>query len=170
MSLLIYNKLQFYILYCHSVNTILKTILYSLIYWSILFTFIVLKKNIFFKYKRFTHPLQFLYNISLNNYHLPFRRPILSRARSSLPWLMNGFIRCRWFVAGGWRLAFQDIPGKLVVNILKLMDGLDVWQLQVLVNVKRDGSVLLRVKVKVNAGSVLLEVSHRFVVGDSSEV
>jgi hypothetical protein len=34
---------------------------------------------------------------------------------------MDGFVRCRWFVAGGWRLAFQDIAGKLVVNILQLI-------------------------------------------------
>jgi hypothetical protein len=67
-------------------------------------------------------------------------------------------------------LALQYIAGKLVVNILELMDGLDVGQLQVLVNVKRDGSVLLWVQVEVNAGSVLLEVSHRFVVGDGAEV
>jgi hypothetical protein len=49
---------------------------------------------------------------------------------------MNGFIRCRWFVAGGWRLPFQHIAGKLVVNILKLEDGLDVWQLNILVKVE----------------------------------
>jgi hypothetical protein len=49
---------------------------------------------------------------------------------------MNGFVRCRWFVTGGWRLTFQDIAGKLVVNILKLVDDLDVWQLDILVNVK----------------------------------
>jgi DNA-binding protein Fis len=47
---------------------------------------------------------------------------------------MNSFIRCRWLVAGGWRLPFQDIPGKLVVNVLQMMDGLDVWQLYNLVN------------------------------------
>jgi hypothetical protein len=45
---------------------------------------------------------------------------------------MNGFIRFRWFVAGGWRLAFQYITGELVENILKLMDGLDVGQLNIL--------------------------------------
>ena len=58
----------------------------------------------------------------------------------------------------------------LVVNILKLVDGLDVRQLNILVNVKRDGSVLFGVQVEVYAGSVFLEVSHRFVVGDGSEV
>jgi hypothetical protein len=81
---------------------------------------------------------------------------------------MNGIVRCRWFVAGGWRLTFQYITGKLVVNILKLMDGLDVGQLQILVNVKRDGSVPFGVKIEVNAGSVLLKVSYRFIVGDRS--
>ncbi len=45
-----------------------------------------------------------------------------------------------------------------------------MWQLNILVNVKRDGSVLLWVQVEVNASSVLLEVSHRFVVGDGAEV
>ena len=50
------------------------------------------------------------------------------------------------------------------------MDGLDVWQLNILVNVKRDGSVLLRVKVEVNAGSVFLKVSDRFIVGYGAEV
>jgi hypothetical protein len=49
---------------------------------------------------------------------------------------MNGFVRCRWLVAGGRRLPFQYIAGKLVVNILKLVDGLDVGQFQILVNVK----------------------------------
>jgi hypothetical protein len=83
---------------------------------------------------------------------------------------MKGFVRFRLFVAGGWRLAFQYITGKLVVNILKLMDGLDVGQLNILVNVKRDGSVLFGVQVKVNAGSVLLEVPNRFIVGDGAEV
>ena len=83
---------------------------------------------------------------------------------------MNGFFRCRRFVAGGWRLPFQYIAGKLVVNILKLMDGLDMGQLYILVNVKCNGSVLLWVQVEVNAGSVFLEVSHRFVVGDGAEV
>jgi hypothetical protein len=83
---------------------------------------------------------------------------------------MNGFIRCRWFVAGGWRLPFQHIAGKLVVNILKLEDGLDVGQLDILVNVNGDGSVLFGVQVEVYAGSVLLEVSHRFIVGDGAEV
>ena len=43
-------------------------------------------------------------------------------------------------------------------------------QLQVLVNVKRDGSVLFGVQVEINAGRVFLEVSHRFVVGDGAEV
>ncbi len=43
-------------------------------------------------------------------------------------------------------------------------------QFHILVNVKGDGSVLLRVKVKVYAGRVLLEVSHRFIVGDGAEV
>jgi hypothetical protein len=42
---------------------------------------------------------------------------------------MNGFIWYRWFVAGGWWLALQDIAGKFVENILQLVDGLDVWQL-----------------------------------------
>ena len=83
---------------------------------------------------------------------------------------MNGFFRCRWLVAGGWWLAFQHIAGKLIVNILELMDGLDVWQLNILVNVKGNGSVLLWIKIEVNAGSVFLEVSHRFVVGDGAEV
>jgi hypothetical protein len=83
---------------------------------------------------------------------------------------MNGFIRFRWFVAGGWWLALQDIAGKLVINILELVDGLVVWQLNILVNVKRDGSILLRVEVEVNAGRIFLEVSHRFVVGDGAEV
>ncbi len=50
------------------------------------------------------------------------------------------------------------------------MDGLDVGQLYILFNVKGEGSVLLWVQVEVNAGSVLLEVSHRFVVGDGAEV
>jgi hypothetical protein len=83
---------------------------------------------------------------------------------------MNGFIRCRWFVAGGGWLAFQDIAGKLVVNILELVDGLDVGQLNILVNVKGNGSVLLWIKIEVNAGSVLLEVPYRFVIGDVAEV
>jgi len=83
---------------------------------------------------------------------------------------MNGFIRLWWFVSAGWRLAFQDVAGELVVNILELMDGLNVRQLNILVNVKRDGSVLLWVKVEVNAGSVFLEVSHRFIVCDRAEV
>jgi hypothetical protein len=83
---------------------------------------------------------------------------------------MYGFIRCRWCVAGGWRLAFQYITGELVENILKLMDGLDVGQLNILVNLKGNGSILLWVQVEVNAGSVLLEVSYRFVVGDGDEV
>jgi hypothetical protein len=43
-------------------------------------------------------------------------------------------------------------------------------QLIILVNVKRDGSVLLWVQVEVYAGSVFLEVSHRFIVGDGAEV
>ena len=128
------------------------------------------EKIIFFKYRIFTHPLQFLYIFSVNNNHLPLRRPILSRTRSSLPWFINGFVRCRLLVAGGWRLALQDISGELIVNILQLMDGLDVGQLYILVNVKGDGSILLRVKVEVNAGSVFLEVPHRFVVGDGAEV
>ena len=50
------------------------------------------------------------------------------------------------------------------------MDGLDVGQLYILFNVKGEGSVLLWVQVEVNAGSVLLEVSYRFVVGDGDEV
>ena len=50
------------------------------------------------------------------------------------------------------------------------MDGLDVWQLNILVNVKGDGSILLRVQVEVYAGGVFLEVSHRFIVGDGAEV
>jgi hypothetical protein len=83
---------------------------------------------------------------------------------------MYGFIRCRWCVAGGWRLPFQYITGELVENILKLMDGLDVGQLNILVNLKGNGSILLWVQVEVNAGSVLLEVSYRFVVGDGDEV
>jgi uncharacterized membrane protein YccF (DUF307 family) len=49
---------------------------------------------------------------------------------------MNGFIRCRWFVAGGWWLPFQHITSELVVNILQLMNGLDVWQLNILVKVE----------------------------------
>ena len=83
---------------------------------------------------------------------------------------MHGFVRFRWFVAGGWWLLFQDIAGMLVVNILKLVDGLDVGQLNILVNVKRDGSVLFGVKVEVNAGSVFLKVSDRFIVGYGAEV
>jgi hypothetical protein len=47
---------------------------------------------------------------------------------------MNGFFRCRWLVADGWRLAFQHIAGELVVNILQLVDGLDVGKLKILVN------------------------------------
>ena len=43
-------------------------------------------------------------------------------------------------------------------------------QLIILVNVKRDGSVLLWVQVEEYAGSVFLEVSHRFIVSDSAEV
>ena len=43
-------------------------------------------------------------------------------------------------------------------------------QLNILVNVKRDGSVLFGVLVEVYAGSIFLEVSNRFVVGDGSEV
>ena len=72
--------------------------------------------------------------------------------------------------SGWWRLPFQDVTGDLVVNILELMDGLDVRQLNNLVNVKRDGSVLFGVQVKVYAGSVFLEVANRFVVGDGAEV
>jgi hypothetical protein len=125
---------------------------------------------IFIKIRRFTLPLQFLYNNSQNNNHLPLWRPILSRARSSLPLLINVFSRCRWFVSGGWRLPFQHIVGKLVVNNLELADGLDVGQLNILINVKRDGSVLFRVQVEVNAGSVFLKVSNRFVVGNGAEV
>jgi hypothetical protein len=83
---------------------------------------------------------------------------------------MNGFVRCRWIVAGGWRMPFQYIAGELVVNILELMDGLDVGQLNILVNVKRDGSVLFGVQVEVYAGGVFLEVPNRFVVGDGAEV
>ena len=67
-------------------------------------------------------------------------------------------------------MPFQHITGKLVVNILELMDGLDVGQLYILVKVNGDGSVLFGVQVEVYAGSVFLEVSHRFVVGDGSEV
>ncbi len=74
------------------------------------------------------------------------------------------------FVAGGWWLAFQDVAGKLVVNILQLVDGLDVGQLNILVNVKGDGTILLWVQVEVNAGGVFLEVPNRFVVGDGAEV
>ena len=83
---------------------------------------------------------------------------------------MNGFFRCRWFVTGGWRLPFQYITGELVENILKLMDGLDVGQLNILVNLKGNGSILFGIEIEVNAGSVLLEVSHRFIVGDGDEV
>ena len=83
---------------------------------------------------------------------------------------MDGFVRCRWLVAGGWRLPLQYIAGELVVNILQLMDCLYVGQFQILVNVKGNGSVLFGVQVEVNAGRVFLEVSHRFVVGDGSEV
>jgi hypothetical protein len=122
------------------------------------------------KYSCFAKYLQFLYKISLKNNHLPLRRSILAGPRSSRPWLINGFGRCWWLVAGGWWLPFQDIAGKLVVNILELVDGLDVGQLNILVNVKRDGSVLLRVKVEVNAGSVFLKVSDRFIVGYGAEV
>jgi hypothetical protein len=50
------------------------------------------------------------------------------------------------------------------------MNGLNVGQLDILVNVNGDGSVLFGVQVEVYAGSVFLEVSHRFVVGDGSEV
>jgi len=124
----------------------------------------------FLKYRGFTHPLQFLYIISQNSNHLPLLRSILPRVRFFFSWRINGFVRCWWFVAGGWGLALQDIAGELVVNILKLMDGLDVWHLQFLVNVKRDMSVLLRVQVEVYAGSVFLEVSHRFVVGDEVQL
>jgi len=67
-------------------------------------------------------------------------------------------------------LALQDIAGKLVVNILELMDGLDVGQLNILVNVKGDGTILLWVQVEVNAGGVFLEVPNRFIVGDGAEV
>ena len=83
---------------------------------------------------------------------------------------MNGLIRYRWVVAGGWRLPFQDVAGKLVVNILKLMDGLYMGKLKILVDVKGDGSVLFRVQVEVYAGSIFLEVPHRFVVGDGAKV
>jgi hypothetical protein len=83
---------------------------------------------------------------------------------------MNGFVRCRWFVAGEWRLAYQHITGKLVVNILQLMDGLDAGQLNILVNVKGNGSILFGIEIEVYAGSVFLKVSHRFVVGDGSKV
>ena len=67
-------------------------------------------------------------------------------------------------------MTFQHIAGELVVNILQLVDGLDVWQLNILVNVKGDGSVLFGVQVEVYAGSVFLEVLDRFVVGDGAEV
>jgi hypothetical protein len=39
-------------------------------------------------------------------------------------------------VNNGWRLPFQDIAGELVVNILELVDGLDIGQLNILVNVE----------------------------------
>jgi hypothetical protein len=83
---------------------------------------------------------------------------------------MNGFFRCRWFVPGGWRLAFQDIAGELVINILQLVDGLDVWQLYILVNVKRNGSILFWIQIEVNAGGVFLEVPYRFIVGNGAKV
>ena len=67
-------------------------------------------------------------------------------------------------------MPFQYIAGELVVNILQLVDGLDVGQLYILVNVKGDGSILFRVQVEVYAGSVFLEVSHRFAIGDGAEV
>ena len=67
-------------------------------------------------------------------------------------------------------MPLQYIAGELVVNILQLMDCLYVGQFQILVNVKGNGSVLFGVQVEVNAGRVFLEVSHRFVVGDGSEV
>ena len=67
-------------------------------------------------------------------------------------------------------MPFQYIAGELVINILKLMDGLDVGQLNILVNVKRDGSVLFGVQVEVYAGGVFLEVPNRFVIGDVAEV
>ena len=50
------------------------------------------------------------------------------------------------------------------------MYGRDVGQLLILVNVKRDGSILLLVKVEVNTGSVFLEVAYRFIVGYGAEV
>ncbi len=67
-------------------------------------------------------------------------------------------------------MPFQHIAGELVVNILELMDGLDVGQLYILVNVKGDGSVLLWVQVEVYAGSVFLEMANRFIVGNGAEV
>ena len=67
-------------------------------------------------------------------------------------------------------MPFQYIAGELVVNILQLVDGLDVGQLNILVNVKGDGTILLWVQVEVNAGGVFLEVPNRFVVGDGAEV
>jgi len=42
---------------------------------------------------------------------------------------------------------------------------MDMWQLQVLVDVKRDGSIDLWVQVEVNTGSVFQEVAYRFIVG-----
>jgi hypothetical protein len=50
------------------------------------------------------------------------------------------------------------------------VDGLDQGLFQKLVNVKRHGSILFGVQVEVNAGSVLLEVPNRFIVGNGAEV
>ncbi len=50
------------------------------------------------------------------------------------------------------------------------MDHLDVGQLNILVNVKGNGSILFRIQIKVNTGSIFLEVSHRFIVGNGAEV
>jgi hypothetical protein len=50
------------------------------------------------------------------------------------------------------------------------MDGLDVGQLNILVIVKGDGSILLWVQVEVNAGGVFLEVPNRFIVGDEVQL
>ena len=60
----------------------------------------------------------------------------------------------------GWRPPFQDVADKFVVNIMQLMDGLDVRQFNILVNVKCDGSILLWVKVEGYADSAFLRVAY----------
>jgi len=53
---------------------------------------------------------------------------------------------------------------------LELVDGLEVGKLHILINVKRDGSLLLGVQVEVNTGIVFLEMAYRFIVGYRAEV